>query len=234
MSYFHFKNFSILQSDAAMKVGTDSMLLGSFINSTDKKCALDVGAGSGVLSLMVAQENREIKIDAVEIDKLSMKECVLNFEASDWSARLEVFHTDFLEFKIDKKYDLIFSNPPYYRSTLVSNDDIKATAKHERSLPIPVFLKKVSASLTLDGVVWIIIPFMDKYSWEKNAEQSGLFVSKETRVSGKKNKEPNRIILELRKRKNKLVSDHFIIRNDNGTYSDAYIELTKEFHRKEL
>ena len=234
MSYFHFKNFSILQSNAAMKVGTDSMLLGSFINSTNKKCALDVGAGSGVLSLMVAQKNSEIRIDAVEIDKLSMKECALNFEASDWSARLSVYHTDFLEFKIDQKYDLIFSNPPYYRSTLVSKDHRKATAKHEGSLPIPVFLKRVSSILTSEGVVWIIIAFMDRRSWENNAEQSGLFVSRETRISGKKNKGPNRIILELKKRKKNLVSDQFVIRNDNGTYTDAYIELTKEFHRKEL
>ena len=234
MSYFHFKKFSIRQSDSAMKVGTDSMLLGSIINCSNKKCALDVGAGTGVLSLMVAQKNNNIRIDAVEIDKLSMKECALNFHASDWSERLEVYHTDFLEFKSNQKYDLVFSNPPFYKSTLVTTDHRKATAKHEQSLPIHLFLQKVNSILTPDGALWIIIPFMDRRSWETNAAQNGLFVNRETHILGKKNNVPNRVILKLKKEKRNVVSEKHVIRNENGTYTEEYIELTKEFHGKEL
>ena len=133
MSNFRFKQFEITQNDNAMKVGTDAMVLGSFVNSHGRKKGLDVGSGTGVLSLMIAQNNSDISIDAVELDALSAAEGELNFKNSPWPERLKTHHCDFLEYETEEKYDLIVSNPPYYQTTLVNNDDRKANARHEKS-----------------------------------------------------------------------------------------------------
>lgn len=234
MSYFHFKNFSVFQSKVSMKVGTDAMLLGSFIDSTDKTAALDVGAGSGVLSLMVAQQNSAIRIDAVEIDELSVQECRQNFKASKWSDRLDVYNVDFLDFTMDRKYDLLFSNPPFYSTSLLSNDKRKAVAKHENSLPNNLFFQKASDLLTPKGAIWIIVPFEGLNSWLASARENNLFVSRETNISGKKTHAPNRVILEFKRGERNLISDNFSIRDENGSYTDEYIKRTKEFHGKEL
>ncbi len=235
MSTFYFKNFTVQQHKSAMKVGTDAMLLGAFIDVEQKKIGLDIGAGTGVLSLMVAQRNEEIKIDAVEIDNLSFLECRLNFMNSSWNNRMNVLSEDFRFFSSIKKYDLIFSNPPYYSSTKLNEDIRKAHARHEQSLPSGVILEKVKDLLLDSGDFWVIIPYSEKEKWIRGARLNDLILKKTIFIKGKPNGQLNRVIICFSKQDNESTDTLFMtVRNEKGNYSDEYIALTKNYHSIDL
>ena len=151
MSAFQFKNFKIVHDRSIMKVGTDAMILGSLIKVDKSSRGLDVGTGSGILALMVAQKNDSIVIDAIEKDYDSYLDCKQNFEASNWSNRLNPIHGDFLSFSAQGKYDLIISNPPFYQSRLKNEDPREASAKHEDSLPMDQLIERSSEILKESG-----------------------------------------------------------------------------------
>jgi len=234
MSFFQFKQFSIKQSDSAMKVGTDSMILGSLIDSSDKKVGLDIGAGTGVLSLMVIQQNVSIVIDAVEIDDLASTECQFNFNNSPWFNRLSISKLNFSDFTTEKKYDLIFSNPPYYATSNLNKDYREAQAKHENSLPVQVVLQKVNQSLSRDGDFWVIIPFSESEKWVSIAESNGLRIKTKFSIKGKPGKEMNRIILCFNRSAKSSEEKEFVVRNLDNSYSEEYIELTRNYHSVDL
>jgi len=217
-----------------MKVGTDSMILGALIDSEGKKQGLDIGAGTGVLSLMVAQKNEAIKIDAVEIDPISSKECDVNFSNSYWEERLNLSCEDFKSFPTIKKFDLIFSNPPYYSTNNLNFDERKAQARHEISLPSDVILQKVKELISTSGDFWVIIPNSEKEKWCCNAEINGLKLRQKISIQGKRSKEANRVILCFSCRVDSVKEVAFVVRNENGSYSNEYIELTKDFHSIDL
>ncbi len=231
---FHFKHFSVRQSASAMKVGTDAMILGALIDSSKKKRGLDIGAGTGVLSLMVAQLNPTIQIDAVEIDELAAEECALNFKNSSWLDRLSVFQEDFDNFNKENKYDLIFSNPPYYATTNLNEDSRKAQARHEDSLPSSVILKKVNSLLSVEGEFWVIIPFSEQDKWISLGASNNLFVKTIYSIKGKSNKEVNRVVLCFNRSVILHEENEMVVRKLDNSYSDEYIELTKEFHSIDL
>lgn len=234
MSTFQFKQFDIVQKDNAMKVGTDSMVLGAFINAQGKKRGLDIGSGTGVLSLMVAQTNSEIKIDAVELDERSAKECDLNFSNSKWSDRLKTHTGDFLKFDSKERFDLIISNPPYYQTTLVNEDDRKANARHEQSLPMNEFIIKARNLLTDDGEFWFIVPAEDQHVWKKACTSANLHMVEKITINGKEGGEAKRVIYVFVNQRCILEEFSFSVRNKANDYTDEYKELTKEFHFNEL
>jgi len=230
MAAFKFKHFEIIQEDNAMKVGTDSMVLGALINCQNRKVGLDVGAGTGVLSLMIAQNNSEISFDAIELDSLSAKECELNFTNSKWSDRLNAVGMDFLDFEAPAHYDLIISNPPFYQSTLVNDDPRKAKARHEDSLPMNDFVKKVSQLITEDGDFWIIIPAEDHKKWTQTCAQYGLHLVERNSIYGKEGGEVKRVVMAYSKTKILSEEFSFTIRNSKNEYSEEYKDLTEDFH----
>ena len=218
-----------------MKVGTDAMVLGASIIVKGKSKALEVGTGTGVISLMLAQQNSDIELLAVEIDSLSAEEADANFKSSPWSNRMAVNQIDFLEYSTSEKFDLIFSNPPYYTSTNLNEDARMAKAKHESSLPILPFLKKVSDLMMPNADFWIIIPKSDQEKWVKAGDSVNLQMRSKIDISGKPSTIPNRVILQFNRGAiTPLVTSHLTIRRENGHYSDDYIALTKEFHHKDL
>ncbi len=229
MAIFQFKEFSIHQVHSAMKVGTDAMILGALIHSSDKKQALDIGSGTGVLSLMVAQRNKQIFIDAIEIDTPSCNECRLNFQTSLWKNRLSVIHSDFLENKFTKKYDLIFTNPPFYVDGLKNLSVRKARAKHADFLPAGMLFEKVSQLLTPDGECWIIIPVSFTNAIKSIAYENQLYPFKEVSILGK----PSSLIrqvLAFSFEDRVVQKSSLLIRDESGNFSEEYIGLTKDFH----
>lgn len=236
MSIFRFKHFSIQQSRSALKVGTDSMVLGSLISCENKKKGLDIGAGTGVLALMIAQKNAEIILDAIELDSESSLDCRLNFENSDWSNRFNLIVGDFLNFSNDKKYDLIFSNPPFFENSQENEKDNKTMARHSKSLPFDLLFEKVAALLDENGSFWIILPFLGKDKQQGIAKQAGLTVLEEWIIEGKPN-QPVRSVMHFKKgnvenREVQLISKSFLIRNSDGSYSENYKVATIDFHNK--
>ena len=230
MSIFQFKHFSVLQADSAMKVGTDAMILGAFVETEGKKNALDVGTGTGVLGLMLAQKNSELAITGIEIDEASAQEANFNFQQSPWSERMNVEHIDFLDFESSLRFDLIVSNPPYFSTTNENEDPRKAQARHVSSLDIAPFLKKVKTILRPDGCFWLIMPAIDFTKWYICAEKNGLRIARKIEIVGKKGNEPIRCILKMNQSAVLPKRETFCIRKADNSYSEEYIELTKEFH----
>ena len=223
------------QADAPMKVGTDAMVLGASIDVTNKTKGLEIGAGTGVISLMLVQQNKSLTIQTLEIDELASKEAAFNFSESSWSNQLKSECIDFLDFQSDEKYDLIFSNPPYFISALLNKDERMANAKHEVSLPIQPFFNKVQSLLSPLGIFWLIIPKSDEDRWITEANAVGLFLNTMKDVSGKPNTKPNRVILSFNQNETNNIEQSFLtIRKEDGRYSEDYIELTKDFHWKDL
>lgn len=182
--YFKFKKFTVFQSDCAMKVCTDACLFGAILpKEFESNCkALDIGSGTGLLSLMFTQNNPTCKIDAVEIDELATIQCKQNVELSSWQENINVHHSDIKAFQSNTKYDCIFSNPPFYSSDLKGNDDKKNVAKHHVTLKFSELLNSVKQLLKINGIFYVLIPFSLEEEFIKKATDVELFPLNITRV----------------------------------------------------
>jgi tRNA1Val (adenine37-N6)-methyltransferase len=156
LSKFIFKQFTIQQDKCAMKIGTDAVLLGAWCPIDNNPFSvLDIGAGTGILSLMIAQRSQAQQIDALEIDEDAYEQCVENFENSPWSDRLFCFHAGLDEFvdEPEDKYDLILSNPPFYSEDYKSNNDSRDLARFQEALPFEDLIEAADLLLTENGVL---------------------------------------------------------------------------------
>lgn len=236
MSIFHFKKFSIHQDNSALKVGTDSMLLGSFVVPEINQRILDVGCGTGVLSLMMAQFDPSVRVTGVEMDVLTTVDAKYNFKNSNYSSQIDLMVGDFFETKFSGLYDLIISNPPYYQTTLKATDKRISDAKHIDSTFLDKFFSKCSVLLNDTGCVWIIVPFIDTDLWKEQAELSKLYCVSTINIYSKPSGKIVRTIMcfSLSQKTGCTKGLSFVIRNDDNSYSDEYIELTKHFHAKDL
>lgn len=218
-----------------MKVGTDAMVLGALITALGKKRGLDIGTGTGVLPLMLAQCNENLEIDAIEIDKDSAVEAKFNFDESKWSGRLHSIQADVLDFNTDEKYDLIFSNPPYYQNSLQSENARVARAKHESFLPVDSMLLAVDQLLAENGEFWIIVPAESgQSSWVMSCVKLGIHLKKEIAIHGKESDPIKRMIYCFSRSQSVLERRSLTIRSLDGSYTDEYIQLTSEYHGIDL
>jgi len=217
-----------------MKVGTDAMLLGASVEADNPGKILDIGAGTGVIALMLAQQFPRSELTAIEIDDLSAKECDHNFKNSAWSDRLQVFQGDFMEHEFFRSFDLIVSNPPYYQTRLENNDARTSQARHEFALPMQAMLKKVARLLENAGSFWVIIPSEIAERWREAANSHGLFVASEIHIYGKEQGPVKRVIFGFGKEVVTVQKTSLTIRRIEGTYTDEYVELTKTFHYNKL
>ncbi|MFA7275062.1 MAG: methyltransferase [Crocinitomicaceae bacterium] len=234
MSIFHFKYFSIQQTNAALKVGTDAMLLGSFVQAEGKKKALDIGTGTGVLSLMQAQKNNELNITAIEIDSAACQDAQFNFSQSPFPNQIKLIEGDFLKIDFQEKFDVIYSNPPYYQNALKSENTSTNLAKHVGELSPNLLCEKVATLLAIKGQLWLIWPFDKRENFIQSAADNGLFLEQEIQLEGKP-EQPVRSIFCFSKNKiEKPQKRNFAIRNSNNQYSIEYIELTEQYHDRKL
>ena len=233
MSKFRFKEFSIQQDVNTHKVGTDAMLLGAYIDTSRQSLALDIGAGTGVLSLMLAQRNPTIQITCIEIDEKSSEECSTNIKESPWSNRIQLINNDFIDYQFTHKFDLIFTNPPYYLTDNSSNESNERT-KHITPGSLLSWLNKIVELLTAKGDFWMIWPSETSQKIVEMAHDSGLHVAKKINVYSKKNKLSRNILCFSREKKEGFNDEQLIIRNHDNSYSDAYRSLTSDFHYTEF
>ena len=233
MSKFRFKEFSIQQDVNTHKVGTDAMLLGAYIDASRQSLGLDIGAGTGVLSLMLAQRNPTIQITCIEIDEKSSEECSSNIKESPWSNRIHLINNDFIDSQFTHKFDLIFTNPPYYLTDNSSNESNERT-KHITPDTLLGWLNKIADLLTTKGDFWMIWPSETSQKIIEMAHDSGLHVAKKINVYSKKNKLSRNILCFSREKKEEFNDEQLIIRNHDNSYSDAYRSLTSDFHYTEF
>lgn len=230
MSVFNFKHFSVQQTNSAMKVGTDAMLLGSLASNNDPVSILDIGTGTGVVALMLSQRYPGANVKAVEIDELAGEEARSNFNNSPFKERLSLEVVDFLDFQTDERFDLIVSNPPFFKDSLLSPVEQRSKARHAYSLPPEQFLQNVSELLSDTGRVEVIIPSVLGMEWIEIAGAIGLFANRMIWVCGKEGEGPIRLVLSLSKNFSELEEINFTVRDLNSKYTVEYIELTKDFH----
>jgi len=235
---FHFKKFSIDQDKTAMKVGTDAVLLGAWCSlETYPDTILDVGSGTGLVSLMMAQRSDAETIDAVEIDPNAYEQNVANFEKSDWSNRLFCYHSSFQDFseemnEEDEEYDLIISNPPFYNDNFETNNTSRNTARFTSALSFKDLLEGTSKILSDSGVFTIIIPFKEEVVFLSLAGKYRLFLNRVCRVRGTENSEIKRSMLEFSFYQKEEEETTLVIEKDRHIYTQDYVNLTKDFYLK--
>ena len=227
---FQLKQFIIVQEKSAMKVGTDSLLLGSFAEINGASTILDIGTGTGILALMLAQKS-SAKIEAVEIEEGAFEEATLNFKVSKWSANMKVFHTPIQQFESKTLYDLIISNPPFYveENNIKIKNSTRAKARQDKDLPFDVLVEEVMKRLSERGKFWLILPTDEAEDFLAIAVKSKLYLHGEILIKPKPSKPINRIVMCFGKSKTKTISSIFTLYDDAGTSSEEYYELTKDF-----
>lgn len=229
---FHFKQFILAQSTGVMKVGTDGILLGAWVDTSDKATILDIGTGTGMIAIMCAQKNDSAKIDAVDIEEEAYKLASLNTQACKWNSRLEVFHGAIQEFsKVrDTQYDLIVSNPPFFTGGTFSKSNDRNQMRHTVKLPNGELLQAVRRLLKKDGRFCVILPYIEGLRFKEQAENYGFYCTKKTEVYPTPEKEIERLLLQFELTENPMETDQLIVENNN-TYTADFVALTKEFYR---
>ena len=235
---FYFKEFTIDQDKTAMKVGTDAVLLGAWCSlETCPDTILDVGSGTGLISLMMAQRSDAETIDAVEIDPDAYEQNVANFEKSGWSDRLFCYHSSFQDFsqemkEEDEEYDLIISNPPFYNDNFETNDTSRNTARFTSALSFKELLESTSKILSDSGIFTIIIPFKEQTVFVSLAAKYRLFLNRVCSVRGTENSEIKRSMLEFSFYQKEVEETTLVIEKARHKYTQEYINLTKDFYLK--
>lgn len=235
MQPFKFKQFTINQDQCAMKIGTDGVLLGAWTSLNNyPNSILDIGTGTGVIALQLAQRSDAEIIDALEIDDNAFEQAVENFENSPWGDRLYCYHAPLEEFaeEIDDKYDLIVSNPPFYNDDFQSADVARNTARFTDALSFDNLLKSVSKLLSDDGLFTVIIPFKEEEDFSISAKKYGLMLNKTCNVKGTPTSEIKRSLMEFSFTKKDIVIEKLVIETARHQYTKTYIDLVKEFYLK--
>ena len=236
MSIFKFKQFTIHQDRCAMKVGTDGVLLGAWCPIDNNPFSvLDIGAGTGILSLMVAQRTNAEQIDALEIEEDAYEQCVENFEASPWRDRLFCFHAGLDEFVDDPEdeYDIIISNPPFYSEDFKTDNSQRDLARFQDALPFEDLVEAADLLLSENGIFAVIIPFKEEERFIDLCAEVELFPIKVTRVKGLHNTPIVRSLLAFKRYElSVLTADELVIEINRHEYTDDYINLTKDFYLK--
>lgn len=235
MKPFQFKEFTVHQDQCAMKVGTDGVLLGAWTSlEHSPESILDVGAGTGLIALQLAQRSTAETIDAIELDDSAYEQCVANFEVSLWADRLFCYHAGFDEFvdEMEDKYELIVSNPPFYSEEVESGDSSRDKARQNSSLPFDELLIGVSKLLSEKGKFSVIVPYKEESNFAVLAETSGLHPQRITRVKGNPNVEYKRSLMEFGFHEVKTCFDELVIEEGRHQYTKEYIELTQSFYLK--
>ena len=228
---FKFKQFSIFQDKTAMKVGTDGVLLGAWADCLGKDI-LDIGTGTGLISMMLAQRFPQSQIDAIEIDENAYYQAKENFENAPFQNRLSIYFTSLQTYKTDKKYDLIVSNPPFFTVNDLNEFDARKQARQEETLTFSDLLKKTALLLNKDGLASFIIPYDRMLEFCEVAAENALKVSKTTQIKGNETSPIKRVLLEFSFQEKERKENLLTIEVERHRYTEDYINLTKDFYLK--
>jgi tRNA1Val (adenine37-N6)-methyltransferase len=236
MSKFQFKQFSLEQDRCAMKIGTDGVLLGAWAPIENNPFSiLDIGTGTGIIALMLAQRSHAEQIDALEIDEDAYEQAVDNFENSPWSDRLFCFHAGVDEFveEPEDEYDLIVSNPPFYTEDYKTENPQRDLARFAEALPFEDLIEAAALLLSENGIFSVIIPFKEEENFVAISKEYELHPIKITRVKGNPTSEIKRSLLAFtRNESDTILTNELIIETGRHIYTPEYIELTKDFYLK--
>ena len=232
MSSFRFKQFEIQHNRSSMKVGTDAVSLGAWAAAENVSRILDIGCGCGVISLMLAQRT-DAQIVGVDIDCPSVEEAAWNAENSAWGNRIVFYCTNIQQFCEEKNknaFDLIVSNPPFFVNSLKSPIDSKNRSRHADMLSFNDLVNAALYCLSENGSFAVILPYIYGEQMENLCYQNQLFCYRKLRIFPKEGKNANRVLLQFKRKQEPLHLQNLTIQNANGSYTDVYKKLTKDFY----
>lgn len=233
---FSFKQFSLEQDQCAMKIGTDGVLLGAWAPIENNPYnILDIGTGTGIIALMLAQRSSATQIDALEIDENAYEQATDNFENSPWNDRLFCFHAALDEFveEPEDDYDLIVSNPPFYSEDFKSASNQRDLARFQDAMPFEELIVAAALLLSENGIFSVIIPFKEEENFLALAKVQELYPIKITHVKGTPTTGIKRSLLAFsRNETSNFPIDELIIETERHIYTPEYIALTKDFYLK--
>lgn len=234
-SYFQFKQFCIVQERSAMKVGMDGVLLGAWTDVSKAERILDIGTGTGLIALMLAQKNLSTQIDAIEVDPDAFQEACLNIQQSDWSNRINAELCSFQEFaeRTSRKYDLIVSNPPFFTNGVKAPVENRAQARHSDSLPLDILISGAAGLLGENGRIALVLPGESLQEIVHLADLNKLYIARMCRIKPNPQKPVFRILIELAKLDCTIQESELMIEFEkHHDYTPEYKALTKDFYLK--
>lgn len=231
--YFRFKQFTVFHDKCAMKVGVDGVTLGTWADVSNAKSILDVGCGSGLIALMLAQRS-EAEITAVDIDAQCILQSDENIENSPWKERISLVHSSFQDFaeNYSGQFDLIVSNPPFFINSLKNPLQSRAVARHTDTLLHEDLVKNAKKLLAENGMFCVILPVLEGKQFIELAENEGLICSQKVSVFPNLEKPAKRLLLEFKNEKTDCHESKITIEKERGVYTDEYRELVKDFYLK--
>ncbi len=225
---FHFQQFVVCQSREVFKVGTDGVLLGVLCSCKNAQRILEVGTGTGLISLMLAQRNPDAVILALDIDENAVHLAQKNFENAAFKDRLSVQHEDYKTFSTKEKFDVIVSNPPYFEETPDSQKNI--LARQQIELNFEELITRSSLHLSPKGVFSVIIPFASEAYFIEVCHSRELYLQRRIKIRGIREGVVKRLVLEFSFEPKAIVEEEIILERAPRVYSRQYLELTQEFH----
>ncbi len=231
-SWFQFKAFRINQGDCAMKVTTDACIQGAWTPlPTASNHVMDIGTGTGLLSLMLAQRNPNIKIEAVEIDPEAASQASQNFIDSPWSNRLKCYVSDVRDYKAGAKYDVIICNPPFFSHSLLGPTPVKNLARHDVSLTSRQLFTKVYSLLANDGFLSLLLPYTEYLLWRQTAIECNLFESQCLYIKHTPSSPVKRVVTLLSPLQiSSPVITELSIKDHDGNYTSSFKELLSAYY----
>lgn len=228
---FIFKEFVVHQNGCAMKVGTDGVLLGAWAKLPKKGIVLDIGTGTGVIALMIAQRCGAM-VDAIEIDEDAYRQAFCNCSNSKWKDRIDVLKIPLEEYMsvCDKKYDAIISNPPFFNNSLQPASESRSKARHAGTLTFEGLTKGVAALLKPKGTFASILPVPESEVLIRIAADSNSHLVRKTWVVTVPSKPAKRLLMEFGSVPRRCAEDTLIIENEDHSYTSSYKELTRDFY----
>ena len=230
MSVFKFKEFSVIQEKSAMKVGTDGVLLGCWVACEKANNILDIGCGTGLITLMLAQRNLSSNVTGIEIDKIASQEAQLNISNSDWEERIEIKHTSLQEFTTQLKFDLIVSNPPFFSQN--KSQKSRDIARHTNTLSFEELIGNAAKLLTEKGIFSVIIPKNSEEYFCKIAAVHNLYCNRVCYIKGNETSQVKRVMMEFSFINTIVLTEHLTIETSRHNYTSKYIQLCKGFYLK--
>jgi len=231
-TFFKFKSFVVEQRDCAMKVTTDSCLFGAWVANqvSDQQYILDIGGGTGLLSLMIAQKNSNFKITSIEIEHNCFQQLKENILQSSFANQITPVHANILDFKPTAKFNTIISNPPFYENQLRSDQTTVNQARHEESLSLKNLFSSVDALLNTDGVFYVLLPYYRTNEALQLADQVGFFPALVTQVKQTPAHQPFRVMFRFEKTNQEYKHTEITIKESNSNYTSTFVALLNDYY----
>jgi tRNA1Val (adenine37-N6)-methyltransferase len=228
-THFTFKQFTIHQDQTAMKVTTDACILGAYTDVKGAKCILDIGTGTGLLALMLAQRSHA-EIDAIEINESAYNQAVVNVNGSIFKDKITIYNTSIQDFITDKFYDLIISNPPFFQNHLKSETESRNNSLHTDTLSFEDLLSSVLRLLSPNGTFVVLLPMYESSVFEQLAILQELYPQKKLTIHHRKGSKILRIITTFGRIKKEIINEELIIKNPDESYTPDFQALLKDYY----